>query len=282
MSVAFDTQPTGFFSRIAQTLLGGFSKKPIKRLIVEMTLRLKDQKSRLEEVVRRLRDRYSELFQLAVKAYSKNDVAKATIYANEAAEVKKIVKNVISAILALEQVIIRLETIRELGDIGVTLSLAVPILETLRGQINNVVPEVAVELENLVIQARNIVTSTTSPPSKEPTVEVVDNEAKKILKEVKALAELKVKELFPEIPKSLSKPSESKGEKQSKVLEIKLSSKKIDLNALETKLIDYIVSHGGFLDVEEASNKLNVSKDEILLAIDNLKKKKKIVIKSDK
>ena len=297
MSAIFETQTSGFFNKVFQFFFG-FTKKPLKRSIIEIITRLKDQKTRLEEIIRRLRDRHSELFHQAVKAWSKGDVAKATIYANEVAEIRKIVKNLLSAVLALEQVIIRLDTIRELEDVGITLRITLPVLEALKGEIKNVVPDVAIELESVIMQARSIVSSTETPPAREPMFEVASSETKKILNEVKALAELRVRELLPEVPKDLlsnikekekkakveKKEAEKKEQQQkqqgSQVIKVKVTpKKKINLNELEKKLIDYIVSHGGFLDVEEVTKSLGASKEDVMLAIENLKKKGQIIIK---
>ncbi len=296
MSAIFETQTSGFFNKVFQFFFG-FNKKPLKRSIIEIITRLKDQKTRLEEVIRRLRDRHSELFHQAVKAWSKGDVAKATIYANEVAEIRKIVKNLLSAVLALEQVIIRLDTIRELEDVGITLRITLPVLEALKGEIKNVVPDVAIELESVIMQARSIVSSTETPPAREPMFEVASSETKKILNEVKALAELRVRELLPEVPKDLlsnikEKEKKVKVEKRgvekkkqqkqqsNQVIKVKVTpKKKINLNELEKKLIDYIVSHGGFLDVEEVTKSLGASKEDVMLAIENLKKKGQIIIK---
>jgi division protein CdvB (Snf7/Vps24/ESCRT-III family) len=48
----------------------------------------------------------------------KHDTEHANVYANELAEVRKMIKTVTSSKLALEQIVLRLNTITELGDMA--------------------------------------------------------------------------------------------------------------------------------------------------------------------
>ncbi|MEM2530805.1 MAG: hypothetical protein QXL32_06830, partial [Candidatus Bathyarchaeia archaeon] len=97
------------------TRIGGIfaRQSPMKEKIALSIHRLKIQSNRLESSAIRLMQRDKEFFAKVVQAQMQKDFARATMYANECAEIRKMAKVVLSSQLALERVLVRLETIQE-------------------------------------------------------------------------------------------------------------------------------------------------------------------------
>jgi division protein CdvB (Snf7/Vps24/ESCRT-III family) len=69
--------------------------------------------------------------------------------ANEIAEVRKLLKFLYSVQLAIERVILRLETLKELSDIVIDLKPALKLLQNVSSDLFQVLPDVSSELNNV-------------------------------------------------------------------------------------------------------------------------------------
>ena len=79
--------------------------------------RLNSQLEKLEQKSARLEQRDREIFERCIGANVAKDYAHAAIYANECSEIRMMAKIVISAELALERVLLRLQTVEEVVDV---------------------------------------------------------------------------------------------------------------------------------------------------------------------
>ena len=82
-------------------------------------------------------------------ALKKNNREKAAMCATELAEVRKLVKFLYNVQLAIERVVLRLETIKELGDIVADLKPALRLLQGVSQELFQVLPDVSSELNNV-------------------------------------------------------------------------------------------------------------------------------------
>src|SRR6266540_7491655 len=94
----------------------------------------------------RLQQRDKEMFQRCIGAQLSKDNAHAALYANECAEIRKMAHITMSSELALERVVLRLQTIEEFGDVMQQLTPVIGVVRETRGRIAGVIPEVAGEL----------------------------------------------------------------------------------------------------------------------------------------
>ncbi|MCY0860029.1 MAG: Snf7 family protein, partial [Sulfolobaceae archaeon] len=144
-----------------------------------------------------------------VEAQMSKDSARAAMYANEIAEIRKITKQLIATQIALEQVSLRLETIGELGDVFANLGPVVGVINELKGVLKGVMPELSIELSDVGDSLQEVLMEagefTGSPYVGVPS----SPEARKILEEASAIAEQKMKEAFPELPTTVGKLSTS-------------------------------------------------------------------------
>jgi len=264
------------------------SKKTLKKSLLEIVIKLREYKDMLEETMGRLRSRHDDLFRSAITAYVKGDKAKSSIYVNELAEIRKIITNIYTSVLALERAILRIETIKEVSNINIALGSVLAILNALKGQVSNVVPEVATGIDVLTSEIRNLITSTTGATVSQDKLLDMSAEAQKILQEVKEIAEAKMSKSLPQIPEELLKTTNVTDNLKTIVtittqtLDSKVGSKDVrnlsmSKESLENKVLEYIITHGGFIDVSDAAKKFNVSKEEIIQTLKILKEKNKII-----
>ncbi len=175
---------------------------PLRQRIALALYKLKAQNNHLEYMIAKLQERDKRLFEKVVEAQIARDKAKASMYAAEVAEIRKIAKTVMTAKLALERVALRLETIREMGDLLVTLGPVVGVVKELRSVLMGVMPETALELREIDDLLESVIIDAGEFMGVESEVYLVNEEAKKILQEATMIAEQRMKEQFPELPSS--------------------------------------------------------------------------------
>ena len=183
--------------------------------ISEILMLLRIQSEKLNRTVQRLTERGKELFEKCVKASQEQDTARATVYANEVAQLRKMSRTLLRSQLSLEQVILRLETVKEFGDIGKILGPAANIVQQVQGELSGVVPEVAINLSRVGDMLDNLLAEVSSVSGSVVSVSAYDEEAKKILEEANEIAAQRMKSAFPELPEPY-KYSENKEEGTSK------------------------------------------------------------------
>lgn len=175
---------------------------PLRDLIHTTMRRLQAQKGNLELAATRLLNRDETLFETCARSINNGERERATIYAKEIVEIRKIIYIVTQSQLAIEQVVLRLETIKEIGDILKDLN---PVLATVQGiakRLTTIMPEVTLELNNMNSTITETLATTTldfAPPITPAEVNLKGTE--EILHEVSAFAEKMLKKRLPEPPK---------------------------------------------------------------------------------
>jgi len=194
----------GTIADALKKLLG--REKPLRYRLAMAHYKINTMIKRLEVYLERLKSRDQALFERVVDALMSKDNTRAVMYANEIAELRKIAKSLLMVQVALEHVSLRIESIREVGDIVTYLGPIVSVVKDVRAAIKTVLPELGVELgevqdilQETLMEAGHIVgygdvTLTPSP------------EAKKILEEAKVVAEQRMKESFPALPSAIPTP----------------------------------------------------------------------------
>ena len=181
--------------------LVGASPKPLKSRISEAVTRLRIQSNKLGQTANRMEIRDKRMFGKVVKAVMSKDQERATMYANECAEVRKVAKLIISSQLALERVQVRMETVGDMGDILISVAPAVEVIQGIKDTIRMVVPEVSFELDQIHSMLSETVIEAGHMYDRSYSMDATE-EAGKILGEANAVAEQRVKERFPDFPQS--------------------------------------------------------------------------------
>jgi division protein CdvB (Snf7/Vps24/ESCRT-III family) len=272
---------------------------------------LRVQQGKLGLATNRLRERDKVLFHTCVNALRNNNKDRAAICANEISEVRKLIQFLYNVELAIERVVLRLETIRELSEIVVDLKPALRLLQGVSQELISVLPDVSSELSkvNDTISETLYSTKITADESTIP-VNYKTAGGQEILKEVSCYLEQKAAQNLPEPPatiktpetehatikemiaissemsKTTGKETVEESERDSsqtlfsyKKSEIKEISLKVDSSQkLEDVVLDYIKKSNGQIDLSRCSVDLETSNEEVEKALQSLGSKGKIKI----
>jgi division protein CdvB (Snf7/Vps24/ESCRT-III family) len=283
---------------------------PLRELAAKSIMTLRVQQNKLEQAGYRLKERDKILFESCMGALKRKNKEKAAICANEISEIRKLINFLYSVQLAIERVILRLETIRELSDIVIDLKPALKLLQNVSHDLFQVLPDVSSELNTVqstiseTLYATKITTDESIIPVGKKTAG-----GEEILKEVSSFIEQKLVENLPEPPKTIApekartKPMkemvaltancsqtigrrsiDNDGEDSSQTLfsykksEIKEFSLTVEKPSIEDTLLEYVRRSNGEIDMTRVSSELNTSSEEIEKALETLGTKGKIKI----
>ena len=242
-------------------------------------------------------------------ALKRNNKERAAVCANEIAEVRKLLKFLYNVELAIERVILRLETIKELSEIVLDLKPALRLLQGVSQELFQVLPEVSDELNNV-----NTAISETLHATKintDASVIPVDRKTaggEEVLKEVSTYLEERLSEALPEPPVTAAKAEQKTSVKQLVALtatnsqfvgrrsteetgldpaqtlfsyrksEIKEISLTVEKPSIEDMLLEYVRKSNGEIDLSRCSSELKTSNSEIEKALESLGNKGRIKI----
>nr|WP_238026045.1 Snf7 family protein [Metallosphaera javensis (ex Hofmann et al. 2022)] len=243
---------------------------------------MRDQQDKLDETMRKLEDRDKDLFDKVVRSQENGEMTRATIYAQEISEIRKIMKIVYTARLAIEKVRIRLETIHDIQGVSSMIGPVGRTLESLKEQVRGVAPEVAIALDSIISSVNSIAVETGMTVSDRSLVPTVDDEARRILDEARKTAETKISERMPKLDLP-HPPKESVTPMEPSMIglpyppsEPKVVRRKIG----EEELLTLIRNSGGILDVSLVAAEYGVDKNEVLGILNNLAKKGLIALEA--
>ncbi|MEM2202449.1 MAG: hypothetical protein QXL38_01705 [Candidatus Bathyarchaeia archaeon] len=273
--------------------------------------KLRVQQQKVVQASLRLKERDKILFQTCVNALRANNREKAAICANELAEVRRLISFLQQVELALERVILRLETVRELSDIVIDLKPALRTLQSVSRQLSEILPEVSSEISEINnVIGETIYSTRISSDEVLIPVDKVTPAGEQILNEVESFLERKIAEKLPEPPATRETPKleEAKAEiKQMIALaascsqtvggetvdedgrrsenlisfrkaEIQEISLKVAKPSLEEALLEYVRRTGGEIDLIRCSRDLGASCEEVEKALQSLGAKGKVKI----
>ncbi len=251
---------------------------PLKERIAQALWRLNSQKDKLEHMSTKLQQRDKEMFQRCIGAQLSRDTAHAALYANECAEIRKMAHLTMSSELALERVILRLQTIEEFGDVMAQLAPVIGVVRETRGRIAGAIPEVAGELGEVNEMLSDMSLETGQIQDQAVDMQASSSEARKVLEESGVIASQQMKERFPELPLP-----ETRAQAPEARIPVAVTAGGEDeipslLSVpLEQRLFDYIRNHNGELTINSCASDLTVSPEEVRRSLQKLKEDGKIV-----
>ena len=246
-------------------------------------------------------------------ALRKNNKERASVCANELAEVRKLLKFLYNVQLAIERVVLRLETIRELSEIVLDLKPALKLLQGVSQELFQVLPDVSAELNSVqsTISETLYATKVTSDVDAVIQVGTKTVGGEEILKEVSSFLEQKIAETLPEPPITAPKAEvkqkaapvrelvalsasssqfvghkavEESGRTPTQTMfsykkqEIKEISLTVQKPSIEDMLLEYVRKSNGEIDLTRCSSELKTSNKEIEQALESLGSKGRIKI----
>jgi len=267
--------------------------------------KLKIQRFKLEQVIVRLRGRDATLFKICAKALKNKKKERATIFANELAEVRKLIKIISQTQILIERIILRLETFKELNAAFAGLKPVLTILHSVTKRLTILMPQMAYEMErvNDSIVETLAMTKIDSPQLDMP-FDVKTPGGEEVLKEVSTLLEQSLAEKLPEPPTSVAvkeKPQRVEKVRQMvalaatcseiceeerpqtyvsyKDMELQSVSLRIqESSSLEDTVLEYAKNRGGQIDIAQCAFELNVPLGEVEKALESLGARGKIKI----
>ncbi|MDA4135065.1 MAG: Snf7 family protein [Thaumarchaeota archaeon] len=192
-------------TRLGERIRNTFNNPgPLKPRLDAVMRQIQVVMAKLDTSMAKLRDRDATLFAKTVAAVQKHENQRASMFANELAEVRRVGKMVTQSRLALEQVVLRLNTITELGDVVTTLAPATSIVRNVKQDIAGVMPDAEGEMGEVSSLLSGILVDAGSMGGYTMNFETANEEAEKALAEAAAVAESRMKEKFPDIPQSVA------------------------------------------------------------------------------
>lgn len=175
---------------------------PIKPRLDLAKKRTEMQLKKLEQEAIKLNERDKSLFNKVVVSYQNHDSAHANIYARELAELRRMSKVTMSAKLALDQIVLRLEGASELGDVAYTLLPVINVMRDVRSGMAAVNPMIAKELGEIGNLLSGIVMDAGAVSNLSINFASANEDSKTIMEEAAMVAEKQMKDTFPELPNS--------------------------------------------------------------------------------
>jgi division protein CdvB (Snf7/Vps24/ESCRT-III family) len=102
--------------------------------------------------------------------------------------------------LALEQVVIRLETVHDFGDVAAEIMPAASVVRSVKGKLAGVIPEVSMHLGAIGQTLDSLVLEVGQATGSSWNTMIMGEDADRILGEATIIAEQKVKDGFPDLP----------------------------------------------------------------------------------
>ena len=186
----------------------------LKPRIQNAVNKLQAQTSKMDSMLNKLEERDQKLFQRVVVAVQNHDKSASTVLSNELAEVRKVKKMLGGARMSLEQVLLRLSTIHDLGDAMVAIGPAMSTMNGLKSSLGKFMPEADAELNSMTQTLNGLMVDSISGDSFNMESDASSEETNAILQEASAVAEQQIGDKFPSVP-SLELPTQEYQQKTS-------------------------------------------------------------------
>ncbi len=223
------------------------------------------------------------LFKKCIDYKLNNEPERATLYANECAELRRLAQLVLSSELALEQAIVRLETINELSDVMGSVLPIIGIVENTKNRLVSVIPSVSERLGEVTQMIQSSIVEMGSTPHLSSPHSKLPFEANQILEQANSVAGERIRDKFPELPTELRDSHEQKlkipvaltatGESMPLT-----STRACTASSIKKSVYNYIKDRNGELSVLQCASYLGVIPTDVEQAILQLQDEGKILL----
>ncbi len=186
---------------------------PLKPRLETASNKLQLQISKLDAIVTKLNERDASLFRRVVDAVQRHDTDTTKVLSNELAEVRKVSRTLGQAKMAFEQVLMRLSTIHDMGDIMVALGPAITSIKSLKPGLGRFVPGADSEINTMQTLLNGIMMESLQGSSSGIEINTGSgSDIDQIMMEASAVAEQKMSDKFPSIPASSFRISDTESQ----------------------------------------------------------------------
>ncbi len=190
------------------------NSQPLRPRLDEAVKIINQQIQLLDRRAMRIREYDRALFDRVINYYRDHDIQRAKVYAHELAEVRKLAKQIAASRLALEQIGIRLSTVKEYGDLAANVAPAVAAIKNVYGGISEMVPEADQSMVKLGDLLDGMMVEACQNVGAGGTVYSTE-ESEKILNQASNVAEMRLSRSLPSIP-GAAKPALGDRQKREK------------------------------------------------------------------
>jgi division protein CdvB (Snf7/Vps24/ESCRT-III family) len=229
----------------------------------------------LENLRTKLEARRKALFDVTVKAMLSKDESKATVYANEWAELRKVGRVVYASELALTQVTLRLESIVDVGDVMAHMSMAFKVLRRVNKTVQGLVPS----LDQASSEISNTLTETMAEMGNvSPTISlnIRTESGEELVEQAKKLAEQRAEEMKHSLGAPRLHADNAADDVERRVALLASGDDEGEAVAplgvlyapaedpeAEAQVLQYAAIHNGSVDISDASSVLRMPSDDV-------------------
>jgi len=254
----------------------GLSREDNVRPNITSTIKeIEMHRRELENLRAKLEQRRKSLFDTTVKAMQSKDESKASVYANEWSELRKVGKVVYASELALTQVVLRLESIVEVGDVMTHMSKAFRVLRKVNKTVQGMVPS----LDQASDEINNALTETMAEMghvSPSISLNIQTESGEELVEQARKLAEERAEEMkhslaIPQIQiqrgameSARRVPLMATGDEddeEAAILGTIYRPKPVEVT--EEQVLQYAAIHNGNVDISDASSVLKLPSDDV-------------------
>lgn len=232
----------------------------------------------LENLRSRLEQRRKSLYDTTVRAMAARDRSKATVYANEWAELRKVGQVVYASELALTQVVLRLESIVDVGDVMLHMSAAFKVLRKVNKTVQGLVPSLD-QASSDINSALNETIAEIGQVSPTISLDIRTESGEELVEQARKLAEERAEEMKQSLsvtPRMMRQADlvdprvpllEGGGEDEEEDAFLGTIYKPQPQPDAEEQVLRYAAIHSGNVDISDASSVLKMPSDDIELAM---------------
>lgn len=229
----------------------------------------------LENLKVKLDQRRKSLFDTTVKAMMTKDKSKAAVYANEWAELRKVGKVVYASELALTQVVLRLESMVDVGDVMSHLAMAFKVLRKVNKTVQGLVPsldqasdEINTALTETMAEMGNV--------SPSISLNIQTESGEELIEQARRLAEERAEEMKRTMvvsPRQIQENGEelgrrvpllaTGGEDDEEMMALGTLYRAPPGEEVEEQVLQYAAIHNGNVDITDASTILKMPSDDL-------------------
>ena len=256
-------------------LIGLRKEDNLKPKIASTIKEIELHRRELENLRVRLDQRRKSLFETTVKAMMAKDKSKAAVYANEWAELRKVGKVVYASELALTQIVLRLESIVDVGEVMSHLGMAFKVLRKVNKTVQGLVPSLdqASEEINAALTETMSEMGNVSPSI---SLNIQTESGEELVEQARKLAEERAEEMKRTMVVSPSQIQQNGEELERRVPLLAMGEEEDEesmaLGTLyrappgeeaEEQVLQYAAIHNGSVDITDASTMLKMPSDDL-------------------
>ena len=170
---------------------GSTSFEPIKLRIEQASLQLQIQVAKLEQAAAKLKEQDDALFSKIVSSIQKHDSDRARAFASELSLMVNMGSMLTEAKLALEQLVLRLSTVTDLGDLAAAATPSLNAIRQVSPGLSRLVPESEREIGNISDLLSSAFAEAGQIRHEQPpaTFETPNDSAERVIEEAKIVEE---------------------------------------------------------------------------------------------